>query len=365
MKEEAQLAAILCASPLGMALLDDQLRVVRANDAMRRIAGPAAPGSSLADASPQLANELDPLCRSVLKTGKSVIEQEICEQTAPPRCWLATLYRVRGRKPGLTLILSDRTNARAAEDRAREAHLLETIARLAGGLAHDLNNLLVGIMGGASLALDELPEGHPAREHLEFVINSGDRAAELARQLLACSGKGGLFRSRVDVAAIVRETCAGLRSWIPSSVRMELKIEPRLPALLADAEQIERIVRSLVLNAVEAIGGKQGTVRVSAGIVRIDAHQINELDRGRYIVLEISDTGCGMDCNTRNRIFDPFFTTKFTGRGLGLAAVHGIVRSLNGSIRVSSSPGQGSTFTVLLKAPAHAAAAAASHDPSR
>ncbi len=370
-REKAKLVAMLYAAPVGMAFLDPALRILRANGAIRRIAGgKMSRHSPLAETFPLLAGELEPLCRGVLKTGKPVIDHEICRHSplgdGCAHCWLATVYAVPGRAPGLVLILSDRTSAKAAADRAAEARLLEVVGRLAGGIAHDFNNLLVGIMGGTSLALEDLEKDHPARQNLELVLRSGERAAELTRLLLAYSGKGLLFRSRVDVASVVRETCAGLRPLIPPQVRLELRSEPRLPPLLADGSQIAELARSLVLNAAEAIGDKKGEIHVYVGIARVAGRQTGgpscaggDVGRGRYIVLEVSDTGCGMDEATRTRIFDPFFTTKFTGRGLGLAAVQGIVRNLNGSIRVSSSPGQGSTFTIFLKAPAHVAAATA------
>jgi nitrogen-specific signal transduction histidine kinase len=349
-REKAQLVSMICAAPVGIALLDRDLRVIRANHAMRRIAGERmVADADLKEAFPPL----EPLCLGVLENGKPAIDREICEgpsgNNAPPHCWLATAYAVPGSVPGLMVILSDRTGAKAEAERATEARVLEIVGRLAGGIAHDFNNLLVGIMGGASLALEDLPDDHPARRHLEFVLRSGDRAAELTRLLLAYSGKGRLFRSKVDVASVVRETCDGLRPLIPPLVRLEIDSEPRLPSLMADAAQIGDITKSLVLNAAEAIGEREGSIRVSIGTTRLSGR--------RYVVLEVSDDGCGMDQATMNSVFDPFFTTKFAGRGLGLAAVQGIVRNLDGSIRVSSSPGHGSTFTILLKAPAHAAAA--------
>lgn len=361
---------MLHAAPVGIALLDSRLRIIRVNAAMDRIVGGhLTPGSTLSASSPALAKALEPLCGNVLKTGETVIEYELCapgsRASGSPRCWLATVYPVPGPTPAVTLMLSDWTHGKAAECRARDAHHHESVGRLAGGVAQDFNNILVGVLGGASLALDELPESHPARANLEVVLRSGDRAAELTRKLLAYSGRGRLFSSPVDVASLVQDTCAELRPRLPRSVTLVVDSGPRLPKLLAERVQIEEVVGALVINAAEAIGRKRGAIRVCVGTERVGTNHSREaggLDPGKYIMLQVSDTGCGMDEQTRERIFEPFFSTKFPGRGLSLAAVQGIVRTLNGSIHVASSPGRGSTFTVLL--PGHGRSirrAAASH----
>jgi signal transduction histidine kinase len=345
------------AAPVGMALLDSRLRVVLVNAAMDRVAGGhLKPGSTLSALSPAAAGVLKPLCRQVLETGETVIEREVCASDARaaenPHCWLATVYPVPGSAPAVTLILSDWTDGKAAQSRTSDARHQESVSRLAGGVAHDFNNILVGVLGGASLALDELPESHPARENLEIVLRSGDRAAELTRKLLAYSGKGRFFASQVDMAEVVQEICAELRPTLPRSVSIVVDAEPRLPTLLAEPVQIQEVVRALVINASEAIGKGRGAIRVHVGLERIVGSRSPDADGlgpGKYVVLQVSDTGCGMDEQTRDRIFEPFFTTKFTGRGLSLAAAQGIARSLGGSIHVSSSPGRGSAFTVYLR----------------
>ncbi len=248
---------------------------------------------------------------------------------------------------------TDIEDQRRAEAALRQRQKLESIGLLAGGIAHDFNNLLVGIMGGASFALDSLEPDHPVRPVLEIVSRSSERAAHLTRQLLAYSGKGQAFPESVDLSRVARQTCDRLRNSMPPGVTLIVDIDKTIPPLEADAGQMEQLVANLVMNAAEAIGGTS-IVRVRTSVERVQAGNSgtnipgDPLSSGQYAVLEISDSGCGMDDDTVRQIFDPFFTTKFTGRGLGLAAVQGIVRTLSGGIQVESEPGKGSTFRVLL-----------------
>ncbi|MGE5569868.1 MAG: GAF domain-containing protein [Rhodospirillales bacterium] len=259
----------------------------------------------------------------------------------------------------------DLTERRRLEQRLRESQKLESIGLLAGGVAHDFNNLLTGILGNASLALEELSVNDPVRPILENVILASERAAHLTRQLLAYSGKGRFIIQPVNISELVREIGALLRMTIPKKVHLRLELEDKLPPVEADSSQIQQLVMNLVLNAAEAIGDGTGTVLVTTGVRQVDetysqsALMRDELAPGKYVYLEVHDTGCGMDEQTKARIFDPFFTTKFTGRGLGLAAALGIVRGHKGDIKVYSTPGRGSTFKILLPAAAGSYAEAA------
>ena len=228
----------------------------------------------------------------------------------------------------------------------------ESIGLLAGGIAHDFNNLLVGILGGASYVVDALPQTHAVQPILDNIVKSGERAAQLTRQMLAYSGQGSFFIEPVDLPAAVTETSQLVRAMIPPNVRLTLKAADEVPLIETDAGQLQQVIMNLIINAAEAIAEDQsGTI-----VVRTSTKEIMgtsgppELTAGTYVVLEVQDTGCGMDEETKLRIFDPFFTTKFTGRGLGLAAVQGILRSARGGISVESAPGQGSTFRVFLPA---------------
>jgi len=243
----------------------------------------------------------------------------------------------------------DITERRLLEDKLRNSQKSESIGLLAGGIAHDFNNLLTGILGNASLALDLLPRGSEVGPLLEHVIRASERAADLTQQLLAYSGKGRFVIQQVDLSALVEEIAGLVHASIPKLVRLELDLDRDLPAIEADASQLQQVVMNLAINAAESMEGNAGVVRMTTGI---DA-------ASGQVCLDVVDEGCGMDAATQARIFDPFFTTKFTGRGLGLAAVSGIVRAHNGSIEVESLPGRGSRFRVLLKASAARAQAAA------
>jgi PAS domain S-box-containing protein len=258
------------------------------------------------------------------------------------------------------LDITDRTRAaeerKQLEEQMQHVQKLESLGVLAGGIAHDFNNLLMAILGNADLALLALPPDSPARQHLQEIERASRRAADLCRQMLAYSGKGRFVVERHDLSELVREMTHMLEVSVSKRATVEYRFASDLPAVEADATQLRQIVMNLMTNASEALGDQRGTIAVTTGTRRFHRAFLREsllgadLAEGDYVYLEVADTGCGMDAATRERIFDPFFTTKFAGRGLGLAAVLGIVRGHGGAIRVQSAPAQGSTFTVLLPA---------------
>jgi PAS domain S-box-containing protein len=248
----------------------------------------------------------------------------------------------RGNIVGVSHISRDITERKQLEEQIRQTQKLESLGVLAGGLAHDFNNLLTGIMGNASLALEALPEDNPTREHVAEVVAAGERAAMLIRQMLAYAGKGRFVVSRLDLSQQIKEIISLIGTSMSRNVRLDLQLADSLPEIEADAAQIQQIIMNLAINGVEAIGEDSGTVTI--------ATFARETDAEHQVVLQVRDTGCGMDEATRARIFDPFFTTKFTGRGLGLSAVLGIIRGHHGFISVESTPSHGTTFTVVLPA---------------
>jgi len=260
-----------------------------------------------------------------------------------------------------------RRAARFSEAQSRHVQKLESIGVLAGGIAHDFNNLLHVVLGNADIALSSLKAGSPAREPIEEVVRATLRAADLTRQLLAYSGKGTFVVRHLDLSTEVREMATLLRTGISKQATLAWELSPTLPAVSADPTQIRQIVMNLITNASDALGETGGTITLRTGVTRLedldDQHFGVPLegegpaDRndGPFVYLEIGDTGNGMTPDTLSRIFDPFFSTKFTGRGLGLAAVMGIVRSHNGLIRVRTAPGEGTAFRVLFPAVAGAA----------
>jgi two-component system, cell cycle sensor histidine kinase and response regulator CckA len=240
------------------------------------------------------------------------------------------------------------------ERKMLEAQRLESLGLLAGGVAHDFNNLLVGILGNASLAQSELEPTSPVQHYLTAIELAGRQAADLARQMLAYSGRGRLEIRTLDVHELISETLQLLQRSISRRVAVAVDLHATTRNVAGDASQIRQVVMNLTLNAAEAIGDASGRVAVSTRSVELRDAEVRDhagahsLLRGSYFVIEVRDTGCGMDSDTLARIFDPFFTTKFTGRGLGLAAVHGIVRSHAGAITVDSEPGAGTCFRVYL-----------------
>jgi len=260
-------------------------------------------------------------------------------------------------------VISDISDARRAEEERRRLEIqmqqtqkLESLGVLAGGIAHDFNNLLVASLGHANLALDTLPESAPARAHIARIERSARRAAELCRQLLDYAGRGSVEFAALDLRGLVEDLGELLSAARSKKVALGYDFEPDLPAVEADAGQIRQVVLNLITNASEAIGDGSGEIRVTAAAVECDHAALNGfqlgrgLEPGRYVSLAVSDDGCGMDAHTRRHFFEPFFSTKFAGRGLGRAAVLGIVRGHGGAIRVESQLGRGTTITLLLPA---------------
>jgi signal transduction histidine kinase len=237
-----------------------------------------------------------------------------------------------------------------------EAQKLESVSLLAAGIAHQFNNLLVGVMGNAGLARSVLAADHPARQMMDRVVEAGQQAAYLTRQLLAYCGKGAFQTEILDPAHVLQELADILRPSLSQRIAFDLDLEPDRCRLLADRGHVQQIFTNLIWNAAEAIGDGEGRITVRCDSRRVELGEIERhpdwagLTPGQFVCFTVSDTGCGMDEVTLDRIYDPFFSTKFIGRGLGLAAVAGIVRSLRGGIAVTSSPGHGSEFTVMLPA---------------
>jgi PAS domain S-box-containing protein len=243
---------------------------------------------------------------------------------------------------------------RQLEVRAQQARRMESLSVLAGGIAHEFNNLLTGILGYTDLALGQLPVNSPLRPLLEQSLKSGRRAAELTQQMLAYAGKGMFVPRRLNFSELVREALPLLKPLLPATIELTVELTPNLPSIHADPEQVKQVILHLTGNATDALEGRPGRITLRTGRLTLSrpsaysSHAEPELPGGEFVFLEVVDTGCGMTPETLQRIFDPFFTTKFMGRGLGLAAVHGIVRSHRGLIKVTSNPGAGTTFQVLL-----------------
>ena len=252
---------------------------------------------------------------------------------------------------------------RQLETQMQHAQKLESLGLLAGGIAHDFNNLLVGMLGNAELALAELAGHSTACMRLGRIKRAAQRASELANQMLAYSGKGPYLVEVVDLSVIVDEMAGLLEAAVPPQGELRFGLCRDLPAVEADVTQIRQVVMNLILNAAEALGNSPGSITVATGVSEEDHASLaaacfaDGVAPGRFAYLEVADSGGGMDEETQRRIFDPFFTTKFTGRGLGLAATLGIVRRHGGVVKLTSAPGCGTTFRVLLPVSTRAATA--------
>jgi signal transduction histidine kinase/CheY-like chemotaxis protein len=277
---------------------------------------------------------------------------------------------IRRMHDDLDVVVQERTSQlRLAQEQQRlldakvqEAQKLESLGVLAGGIAHDFNNLLVGILGYADIALEKLPQLSPARPLIERIKTGGLRAADLCNQMLAYSGKGKFVIQPLDLNELVEEMAHLVEVSVSKKALLRYQLGANLPAIGADATQVRQILLNLIMNASEAIGDRSGVISISTGAQQCDGSYLESIflpgedwSAGVYVFVEVSDTGCGMSRETQERIFDPFFSTKFTGRGLGLAAVLGIVRGHSGAIKIYSEENGGTTFKILFPAVTQAA----------
>jgi signal transduction histidine kinase/CheY-like chemotaxis protein len=233
---------------------------------------------------------------------------------------------------------------------------LESLGVLAGGIAHDFNNILTSIIGNADLALMRINSTSPAVENLHRIELAATRAADLSKQMLAYSGKGKFVIEHIDLNKLLEEMLNMVEVSISKKAALRLNLTRPLPAVEADATQVRQVVMNLIINASEALGDQNGTITITTGCQECDQDYLDSIwpngsiAAGQYVVLDVADNGCGMAKETVAKIFDPFFTTKFTGRGLGMAAVYGIIKGHKGAIKVYSEPDKGSLFKILLPA---------------
>ncbi len=353
------LQEIIDAIPAAVLVYEDGSAALRAGAFLQRLLG-----WTVAESGPRLLEKLFPdsgVRESMLDFMRSRQPGwRECVLSANDGGAIPTQWCCGGLRSGATLALGLDMRPHIA---ASEKQKLEMLGCFAGGLAHDFNNLLVAVIGNASLGSDIARPGSPVGEIFGRIQSAGERMAELTRQILAYSGKGRIFVAPVSMSALVRDVCRGI-SAISSSISLELDLRDDAPQVDADSAQLRQLVADLIWNAIEATGEPPGTVHVSVRAAAIDGdeaarlhsrfHPVTEIRPGAYACLEVSDSGCGMDETTLARVFDPFFTTKFAGRGLGMSAALGTVRTYGGAIGIASRRGEGTKVTVLLPARAGA-----------
>jgi len=251
-------------------------------------------------------------------------------------------------------VYRDITERKRSEQVILQKQKVESLGVLAGGVAHDFNNLLQAMLGHISLSLRRVPPESPAFANLQKAEKAAERASELTRQLLAYSGRGNFDIRPLSLNSIITENLHLLEVGVHKSIRLDKELASPLPLIDADAGQMQQVIMNLIINASEAIGERPGRILIRTQSMHVGADDVplwsqpgNTMEVGEYVLLEVNDDGSGMSSDTLRRIFDPFFTTKFTGRGLGLSAILGIVRGHHGGIRVKSELGRGTSFQLI------------------
>jgi signal transduction histidine kinase len=244
-----------------------------------------------------------------------------------------------------------------AEKEALRMQKLDSLRILAGGIAHDLNNIMVAVEANAGLALKAVGSDSPASDYLIGIEKASEKVVAFSKQIRSFTGKAETEKEPVQLNEVIKDTVALLLASISNKADLECSLPDDLPIIIANPQNMQQVVMNLIINASDALGKDHGTIKVSTGKICADRGYLDSLNptglpEGDYIYFEVSDTGCGMSLETRRRIFEPFYTTKFTGRGLGLSAVLRIVSVHGGAIGLESKEGQGTTFRVLLPLPA-------------
>ncbi|MFN8392418.1 MAG: MEDS domain-containing protein [Bdellovibrionota bacterium] len=308
-----------------------------------------------------------PISRAIAGESSDDVVYIVRNPRRPNGVWISVNGRPlrdrNGRIKGGVLVFRDISKQKRAEEEQERleeqmfrTQKLESLGVLAGGIAHDFNNLLMGVLGNADLALLEAEPDSPLEQRVSQIRTAARRLSGLTNQLLAYSGKGPVSQEKLNLSVLVQEMGDLLRPAISKRAVVDYSLAKDLPPMLADATQIRQVVMNLITNASDAIGEGSGTITIRTGLFDApydylkQTYLADHLSPGKFVFLDVSDTGCGMSEETVTKIFDPFFTTKFTGRGLGLAAVLGIVRRHGGALKVDSLVGQGTTFRVLFPA---------------
>jgi signal transduction histidine kinase/ActR/RegA family two-component response regulator/integral membrane sensor domain MASE1 len=365
-QSEAEADSLVSLMDAGVAAYDKNGALIECNPKARHMLGLnlAEPYAWLDEHGHPLPLEAHP-ARLALSTGLPIQGQVLgLKHKSEPRWMLATATPVdpkNGSPWKVVVTFTDITAQRLADeerlrlkDRVLDAERMESLGIMAGGIAHDFNNLLTVVLGNAELTHAAAPES--IKPQLSQIQQAARQAADLSGQMLAYVGKAHRETHVLELKPVIEEVAETLTNSLGEHSRLILKLSHDLPTIKGDRGQLQRVILNLVLNAHESLSAEGGAITLHTSSAPVDPKDLEpgvvggEARAGTYVMLQIEDTGHGMDASTLRRIFDPFFTTKFTGRGLGLSAVLGIIRSHQGFLRVQSKPGQGSSFWVCLPA---------------
>jgi PAS domain S-box-containing protein len=363
-RAESLLNFVLTTSPVGFGLMDESCAFTLANEAMARFLGISpsdvvgkTPREILAD--PEMAAESERRIRSVFETGIPVtnIAREGVTVTDgnDTKFWHVGYFPVdssHGGRVGVGVVVHDMTERKLLEERLVQAQTMEAVGRLAGGVAHDFNNMLTAIKSYGELVLSDMDENSPHRPDIVEISRAADRAAALTRQLLAFSRQQVLRPEVIDLNSVVEDMENMLHSLVGADVTITTRLRAQAGSVNADPAEIERVIVNLVINARDAMSGK-GAITIETADVDVTQDETarrSDMRPGPHVMLAVSDTGTGMTKEVKEKLFEPFFTTKERGKGtgLGLSSIYGIVKQSEGHIWVYSEPGEGTTFKIYL-----------------
>jgi PAS domain S-box-containing protein len=368
-RSETRFRSFMDQLPAAVFLKDSDSRYVYINPYMRRMFGADDGwlGRSTKDCFPRenaVSLMLDD--REALDSSYSINAQSIMDADGTERIFQTYKFRISGGEAGEPMIggialditekVTSEKEKRNLEAQIQHTQKLESLGVLAGGIAHEFNNILMAILGYADLALLDTVPGSSARSSITEIEKAARNAADLTKQMLAYSGKGKFEISKLDLNRIIKEMTHLLEISISKKAVIRFDLKENLPPIQADPSQIRQVIMNLITNASDAMEETSGVISITTSVMDCDTEYLKTAflsdwaEAGKYVYMEVTDNGCGMDEETRRRLFDPFFTTKFTGRGLGLSAVLGIVRGHRGMVKVYSEPGRGSSFKILLPA---------------